>query len=365
MIRRIALFSPSLVGGGAERVMLHLARGFVERGIQVDLVLAQAIGAYLSEVPPQTRLVDLGASRVLTSLPRLVGYLRRERPGAMLSAQNHANVIALWANRIADVETRLVVCEVNMAGNEAGLKNRLMLYLMRQSYPFATGIVAVSQGVAVDLARIVRLPREKINVIYNPIVEAELQEKAKEPVEHAWFVRGEPPIILGVGRLVWHKDFFTLIRAFAQVRRNSPARLMILGEGEQRPELERLIRELGLTRDVSLPGFRNNPYAYMAKAAVYTLSSVSEGLPTALIEALALGTPVIATDCESGPREILAGGKYGQLTPVGDVNALTIAICNVIQHGKYSNPQKDWLNTFSLDTCISRYLRMMQCEVDE
>lgn len=344
--------------------MLHLARGFIERGSQVDLVLAQVTGSYLPDIPPQTRIVDLGASRVLTSLPSLARYLRRERPVAMLSTQSHANVVALWARRISGVDTRLVVREANMAVREVGIRGRLIPHLMRQYYPWANGIVAVSQGVAADLTRSAGLAPERIHLIYNPVVPAELKKKAKEPVGHTWFALGKQPIILGVGRLEWRKDFATLIRAFALVRKNCPARLVILGEGEQRSELEGLIRELDLTIDASLPGFVANPYAYMARAAVYVLSSVSEGLPNTLMEAMAVGTPVIATDCESGPREILAGGKYGQLISVGGAKELATAVLNVIQHGIYTKPQKEWLNTFSLDRCISEYLRLMQCEVN-
>jgi len=330
MKEQIALFLPSLRGGGAERVMVNLARGLSERGLVVDLVLAKAEGPYLSQVPPGVRVVDLGAPRVLASLPGLVRYLRQERPKALLSALDHANVVALWARKLAGVPARVVVSVHNTLSrsttNARNLRDRLIPRWIRAFYPWAHAVVAVSQGVAEDLVRITGLPKEKVRAIYNPVVTPELFAKAEEPLEHPWFVSGEPPVVLGVGRLTLQKDFTTLIRAFALVRKECPARLMILGEGEDRTKLEALVRELGLVEDVALPGFVENPYKYMKRARVFVLSSKWEGFGNVLVEAMALGTPVVSTDCPSGPSEILEGGKWGRLVSVGDVEALARAI---------------------------------------
>jgi len=177
-------------------------------------------------------------------------------------------------------------------------------------------------------------------------------------LNHPWFAPGEPPVILSVGRLTKQKDYPTLIRAFALVHRERPARLMILGEGEERPKLEALIQELSLDDDVSLPGFVDNPYAYMARSAVFVLSSAWEGLPTVLIEAMAVGTPVVATDCPSGPAEILEGGKWGKLVPVGDVEALAEAIAR-----KISSPMQksrlDVCERFRMDKVIAQYIYIL------
>jgi len=329
-----ALFLPSLRGGGAERVMLNLARGFAERGLHVDLVLAKAEGPYLPEVPPAVRIVDLKAPRVLASLPGLVRYLRRERPATMLSTLDHANIVALWAKRLSGSPTRVVVRVASTvslsSGHASTARARLTPRLMRLFYPWADGIVAISQGVAADLSRITGIRRERITVIYNPVVTPELFERAKDPLAHPWFPPGQPPVILGVGRLTKAKDFPTLIRAFALVRRELPARLVILGEGEERPRLEALVKELGLEDDVALPGFVENPYAYMSRAAVFVLSSAWEGLPNVLIQAMACGCPVVSTDCPSGPAEILENGKYGPLVPAGDITALALAITSIL-----------------------------------
>jgi glycosyltransferase involved in cell wall biosynthesis len=332
---KIALFLPSLRGGGAERVMVNLARGFVERGLRVDLVLARAEGPYLSQVPKEVRVVDLGARRVLYSLPGLVRYLRRERPQAMLSALNHANIVAIWAKLLARVQTRLVVAEHSTLSrsteNASSVRAKLLPFLIKTFYPYADAVVAVSRGVAEDLVTTTKLPMEKIKVIYNPVITPELFAKAEEPLDHPWFRPGEPPVVLGVGRLTQPKDFPTLIRAFALVRKERPARLMILGEGEERPKLEALVRELGLEEDVALPGFVENPYKYMKRAAVFVLSSRWEGLPTVLVEALALGIPVVSTDCPSGPREVLEPHEE-LLVPVGDANALARTTLRVLEN---------------------------------
>jgi glycosyltransferase involved in cell wall biosynthesis len=223
-------------------------------------------------------------------------------------------------------------------------------------YRWADAVVAVSQGVADELVHYVRIPAEKVRVIYNPIVTPELFRKAEEPLEHPWFREGEPPVILGVGRLTKQKDFPTLIRAFALVRQQRPARLMILGEGEERPQLEALVKELGIAEDVSLPGFVQNPYPYMKKAAVFVLSSRWEGLPTVLIEAAALDVPVISTNCPSGPAEILA--MYSdQLVDVGDKDGMARAILKTLQSRRVERVN---VEPYTLNHALSYYLKLLE-----
>ncbi len=294
--RPIAFYLPSLRGGGAERVVINLAQGIVERGLSVDIVLAAAEGTFLDHLPPSVRVVDLRAGRVLLSLGPLVGYLRRERPRALVSSLTHANVIAVLAARLARVATPVIATVHNTmsesAPQQAAWLRRLWPALARTLYPWASCVVAVSRGAADDLARTAGLPRDKIEVIYNPVITPPVMALARQAADHSWLTSGDPPVILGVGRLTRQKDFPTLIRAFAQVRRKRPARLIILGEGEDRPRLEALAAELGIASDVALPGFKTNAVTYMAASALFVLSSAWEGLPTVLIEALAVGTPV-------------------------------------------------------------------------
>jgi glycosyltransferase involved in cell wall biosynthesis len=361
--KRLAIFMPSLFGAGGQRVMLNLAHGIAECGYAVDLVLAQVEGPFLAEVRTSVRIVDLKASRVLTSLPALVRYLQREQPEAMLSVFGYVNIIALWAWRLAGVRTRLFVGEHNTvsveAGNASRWRSRLVPRLIKHFYPWASGIVVVSQGVRDDLAQLTHISRERITVIYNPsVVRSEVWEKAQAPLDHPWFKPDQPPVLLAVGRLKAQKDYPLLIRAFAQVRQSQPVRLLILGEGDERPMLESLISELGLEQDVSLPGFVMNPYAYMARAALFVLSSRWEGLPTVLIEAMCCGTPVVSTDCPSGPREILKDGQYGQLVPVGEADALAKAITMTLAGNTPNPPSESW-QPYELESVVSQYTNLL------
>jgi len=359
---RVAIFAPDMRFGGAERSMLNLAGGLVDRGHAVDLVLARARGSFLADVPAQVRVVDLRAPRVLMSLGPLVRYLNRERPAALLSIL-YANIVAILARRLSRASLRLVVSERNTLSSEAegfrgDLRMRLMPLLVRRLYPWADSVVAVSQGVADDLVRVAGVPSEQVRVIYNPIVTPRLRERAGAAVDHPWFAAGEPPVVLGVGRLSAQKDFGALIRAFQIVRQARPARLLILGEGDERPALESLVAQLGLGQDVSLPGFVDNPCPYMARAGVFVLSSRWEGLPGVLIEALFCGSPVVATDCPSGPREILADGRYGLLAPVGDVRALAGAIEASLDGRNPRPPRESWLR-FEEETAVEQYERVL------
>lgn len=359
---RVAIFVAYMGGGGAERAMLKLAGGIARRGNRVDLVLSRAEGEYLPEVHGSVRIVDLGASRVLTSLPRLIRYLRRERPSVMLASLNHVNIVALWARRLARVDTRLVVNEQSTlsleAPHSARLRHRLVPRLIRRFYPWADGIVAVSQGAADDLARTAGLSPDRILVAHNPIVTPELREMAAVPLDHPWFQPGEAPVVLAAGRLSPQKDFAALIRAVSLVRRRRPVRLLILGEGRERAGLEALAADVGLDGAFDLPGRVLNPYPYMARAAAFVLSSRWEGLPSVLIEALFCGVPVVATDCPSGPMEILEGGKHGLLVPVGDVGALAAGIDAALD-GRVPRPTARSWRPYEEDVVVERYLEVL------
>jgi len=359
----IAFFLPSVRAGGAQRVIVNLAQGIAERGLPVDVVLATAEGAFLTQLSPAVRVVDLHAGRLLRSLGPLTSYLRRERPRVLVSSISHANLIALWAAWLARQATPVVVTEhttVSQATAPGGrLAERLGPHLVRNFYPWAACVVAVSRGAAEDLARTSGIPRERVRVVYNPVITPSLMAHAGQTPDHPWFAPGQPPVVLGVGRLSRAKDFPTLIRAFAEVRRRRAVRLIILGEGEDRAALENLVGELGLAADVALPGFRDDAMAYMARSAIFVLSSVWEGLPTVLIEALAAGTRVVSTDCPSGPREILQDGRLGTLVPVRDSAALAEAIIDTLDRPAGPLPA-DALTPFTRDAAVDHYLRLIE-----
>jgi glycosyltransferase involved in cell wall biosynthesis len=358
---RLAIFLPGLYDGGAERTLLSLAEGLAIKGFPVDLVLARAEGPYMAEIPASVRMIDLKATRVLTCLPALVRYLRREKPVALLSTL-YANIVAVWARRVAGIPHRVVLNEQNtltsVSNGEKDLRWKLYPELAKWFYPWADGITAVSKGVADDLIRAARLSARQVQVIYNPIVTPDLLKKSKAPLDHPWFQAGEPPVILGVGRLTGQKAFDVLIEAFARVRKSHLARLLILGEGDDRSMLEALIRRRGLEKDVAMPGFVSNPYPYMAHAALFVLSSRWEGLPTVLVEAMSLRTPVIATDCPSGPQEILRNGQYGQLVPVNDPDALALAIQHHLVNCESCPVEESW-KPYELDFVTDQYLNLL------
>ena len=364
---RIALFLSSLAVGGSQRVLANLASGFARRGVRVDLVLATGGDAFRDQLDPGVSVVDLGATRVATSLPRLVRYLRRIRPAALLSTQLHANLVALLAVRLSGVATRIAVRQGNvMSPPGAGVRARLLALLARSQYRRADALVAVSAGVADDMAQRLGIARDRVRVLYNPVVNAALLESARAEVGHAWFAAGAPPVVLSVGRLSPQKDFPTLIRAFAELRNQQPARLVILGEGRERRALEALIAELGLVDLVWMPGSVANPHAYVSRAALYVLCSRWEGLPNALIEALAIGTPAIATDCVAGPREVLEGGRHGALVPPGDVGELALQMRRVllIPAGEREAVDSRALERFSFDLRVDDYLRLLRGDDD-
>ncbi|MEE6161778.1 glycosyltransferase [Cylindrospermopsis raciborskii DSH] len=361
--KKITLFLPSLKGGGAERIMVYLANGFAQRGFAVDLVLVKAEGPYLPLVSDQVRVIDLNCPRVLASLPSLIRYLKIEKPHAILSTLDHANVIAIIARALTRGSQKIAVrVASNISTTQRHTKSiqaRLTAGLVRYTYNWVDQVIAVSQGVAEDLVKSHNIPHNQVTTIYNPAITPQLLDGIQEPFNHPLFAPGNLPVILGVGRLTEQKDFTTLIRAFAHLNQHHSARLMILGEGEDRAKLESLVKTLDLEQQVSLPGFVDNPFPYMKQSSVFVLSSCFEGMPNALLQAMACGTPVVCTDCPSGPREILEDGKWGQLVPVGDVEAMAKAILASLQ-GETQRPSMEILETrFGLDTIVDQYLSIL------
>jgi glycosyltransferase involved in cell wall biosynthesis len=396
-MQHVALLMCDLDGGGIQRSMLHLARALVDRGHRVDLLVYKAQGDFVDSVPSGIRVVALETApawmgrlhafraapehliqlalpvllplkpqSTTRCLPALVRYLREERPAVLLSAEPYLNLLALWARRLAGLSVRMVISErIHLSSHlrdrakRRKWRWRFIMPLLRRMYPEADRIIAVSRGVADDLSNLVGLPPERVTTVYNPVVDSELAKKAEAPIDHPWFVPGAPPVIIAAGRLAEQKDIPTLLQAFAQVRAQRQARLLLLGEGEMRRKLEALARELGVDQDVSLPGFTSNPFAYMAGAAVFVLSSAYEGLPGVLIQALACGCPVVSTNCPGGAAEILENGQYGRLVPVGDPAAMAQAIIATLE----APPDRGLLQKrallFSVDRAVEQYLEVL------
>jgi glycosyltransferase involved in cell wall biosynthesis len=395
--RRVALLFCGFSGGGIERSTLRLTKALIEGGFQVDLVVQEASGPLLPEVPREARVIQpkgtpwwrariwalaaepaalglvlggkirpLSSLGCLEQLPSLVQFFKRARPDAVLAVEAPFNLMAVWARRLARIRPRIVVSEriqVSRHGSLNPWQDRQTAKLLRRAYLSADAIVAVSDGAADDLATFAGIRRDRITTVYNPVVGPELIAKARQPLDHPWFATGEPPVILGAGRLDPQKDYATLLRAFARVRAERPARLMILGAAGANSDyaagLKTLTNELGISDDVAMPGFADNPYAFMARASVFVLSSTYEGLPGVLIEALACGCPVLSTDCPSGPREILDQGRFGPLVPVGDDVALAEAIERVLDDPPPAERSRARAALFSVDRAVDNYLKVL------
>jgi glycosyltransferase involved in cell wall biosynthesis len=302
----------------------------------VDLLVADCNGDLLEDVPPRVRVIDLKQPRVSRTLGRLVKYLRRERPFGLISRVDHVNIVSALGVVLARVPARLVLTVVahaltfpdsaSITPARALMRRKTLLPVLRWAYRQAHAVVAVSHGIAGELQRELRVSGANIQMIRNPAVTRRIPRMALDRPTHRWFADRRTPILISVGRLVWEKDHATLLRGFAMFHRRRPARLIILGEGPLRSTLVELRRSLGLEGVCELAGHCANPYAAMARADLLVLSSRTEGSPNVLAEALACGCPVVATDCPSGPREILADGKYGLLAPVGDAKSLAAAM---------------------------------------
>lgn len=357
----ITLFLPSVEGGGAERVFVQLANEFARLGWRVEFVLARARGPYLDEISEQVRIVDLRASGVLSCLPGLVRYLRSRRPAAILSGLEHANVIAALARSLVGRGTRCVVStrSVPMAVYRAdrSLRRWVMLQISRLAYRLADQVIANSQGVAADLASSLGVSNGKLTVIYNPLDVEYIDRNSRLAVDHPWLMPGSAPVVLSVGSLAVLKDFQTLIRAFALVRSVRECRLVILGEGPERAKLESMIEQLNLRNDACLPGFVSNPFAWMRRAGVFVSSSLTEGCPNALMQALACDTAVVSTDSYGGSAEILQAGKWGRLVPIGDAEAMAAAIIAALDSPRPNARQR--ANDFALQEIAQQYLHAL------
>jgi glycosyltransferase involved in cell wall biosynthesis len=357
----VAVFLASLDAGGAERAMLGLISGLAAAGRPVELVLARARGPLLAEVPPTIPVVDLGARRTVAALPRLIQYLRTRRPAALVGTLMHTNFVAVGARQLARRRTRLVLVEQSipaLAAQSPLRRDRWAVHAIRWLYPWADAVVAVSEGVARELRRVAPGVAPRLHVVPNLVVTPAVWERARAPLRHPWLQPGAPPVILSVARLAAEKNLPALLDAVAMLRRRRAVRLVVLGEGPARPQLAAHAAALGITADVDLAGFDPNPYRYMTRASVLALSSRVEGLPTVLIEALALGTPVVATDCESGPREILRDGRFGRLVPVGDVAALADALAATLDAERLPVPEAAWL-PYTAAAVIPRYVDIL------
>lgn len=387
---------------GAEYAAVNVAKGLADRGHEVDFLVEDEEGWLLDELAahaPPIRIVNLRAgsaplrgrlaqaaalARAFVPTPHalhgargwalpllrvvsdddppllaLQRYLRSQRPAAVISFLSYPNLVLLLASLLGRGGVRFLVSVQNHLSTAAARSRsrwvRSTPHLMRRFARHADAIVAASAGVASDLQQLGGVPPERIQVIYNPVFHGGIEALAREPVDHPWLQGGGPPVVLGVGKLKPQKDFPTLLRAFQQLRRQRPARLVILGEGDEEPALRDLAKQLGVDEHVDFAGYVRNPFPFYARAAVFALSSAWEGFGNVLVEALACGCPIVSTDCPSGPAEILDGGRYGRLVPVGDADAICAAIGATLDAPPPRGDLIERARAFSFDEAARRY----------
>ncbi len=401
---RIAFLLDNLSGGGAERVILNLASGFASAGYVVDLLVCKMKGELKDRIPPNVNLVQLRATSSLRgvvaaffvdpgcvkpvlamfastgklpgtfkSLTAIIKYLKARQPQALLSALPKSNINAVLAGRSRGGATRIAVgvhvnysAQSRMAKEENEMLDNYWLTMIRRYYHQADVVIAVSRGAEKDVSEYLGLLRERVTSVYNPIATRDIRVLCEAVPDHPWFGADGAPVILGMGRFAAEKNFPLLLDAFAKVRQQRDVRLVLLGgnvtSDKQRCLRQALIaqaRRLGVEPDFDMPGFVDNPFAYLNRAAVFVLSSDYEGFGNVLVEALLCGCQVVSTDCPSGPAEILDNGKYGELVPVGDACKLADAICRTLDAPK----DKDFLRSrggeFSVEKAVDNYRRIL------
>jgi len=361
---RIAIFLATSGHSGVDRIMRHLIPEIARRGYRVDLLQVRGHGPYLDALPQNVTRIDLAHRHTYSCLPALVRYLRRQRPLLLLSDKDRVNRTALLARWLSGTGTPLIFRLGTTVSINLASRSRFDRWLQRTSmgrlYRFSQRVLVPSRGVADDLSAYTGLPPEKIRVVPSPGIPDDLFNQTLPLPDHSWFRERERPVILSAGELGARKDFATLLRAFALLRARRPCRLVIIGRGKQREQLLELAGTLGIREDVDLPGFVENPYPYMAHADLFAFSSRWEGLGLVLVEALALGTPVVATDCPSGPAEILQQGRFGRLVAVGDAAALARAMETTLDEAKPREFLQQAASPYTVSAATDAYLSAME-----
>lgn len=362
---KVVFFTHNLGYGGAERCIVNITSELKKRGHDVEILLVDKEGGLIKDVHEDVRVRELDGEPLLRAGLDLRTFIREHSPDILVSNVNTANLMAIAAVKTIRTDTSLIVgvhntLSVKKQDYSTGVKDRFIPYLMRVLYPLGDQFIAVSQGVADNLSSNYNVPKHRINVIYNPCVTDQIIEKGSQPTDDALSFHSNGDLILGVGSLIEQKEFSTLIRAFSDVVKKKPdSRLAIIGDGPERANLENLAMELNIADKVSILGHVDNVYSYMANADLFVLSSRWEGFGIVIVEAMAFGTPIVATDCPHGPREILEAGKYGRLSPVGDSSKLADAIIETLNSPPNSTDVQKRAYDFHVSNVADDYEKLL------
>ncbi|MGP5157714.1 glycosyltransferase [Pseudoalteromonas prydzensis] len=362
MNNKIALYLPTLNGGGAEHFMVRLANGLASKGYNIDLILASAVGPNLERVSAQVNIIDLRAGRVLLSLPKLATYIRKTKPLAIISTQNHASIVAILAGLVSKSNCKIFIRQATILNvtDKKTMRSRFLKWLFLFLAKKADLVITTSEKMKNEFLEESNINNKKVIVIPNPVSINQISELSKKEVAHPWFLSKDLPIIIAVGRLEKVKGFDNLISAFASLRENYSAnvRLVILGEGKLRQNLEILAKELNVDAHIWMPGFVGNIYPYLARADVLALTSHHEGFPNVILEAMACGTNITAFNCPGGVSEILEEGKWGALIEPGNINKLSETIYSVINSTDKPNVRERAKN-YSPEVVLESYSKVL------
>ncbi|OFI35693.1 hypothetical protein BFC17_12025 [Alteromonas lipolytica] len=351
--------------GGVEVITNHLVEGLVNAGVKVDLLLLKTRGPHFAKLVshPLLTVTKLSASSAILAIPEIKRYLQQHPDKLLLAVKDRAIQAAALASKLAGSKSRVIGqlhnnMQVGLA-NRPAIAQQIRFALMRRLYSYTGGVIAVSADAAQSLVAITNLPASKVTVLANPVVTPALLQKARLPASHPWLVNKTLPVIVAAGRLSPQKNFALLLRAFAEVRRSLPVRLIIFGEGPQRQALEELANTLGISEQVSLYGFIANPYAEMRRADLFVLSSDWEGSPTVLTECLALGVPCVSTDV-GDVTETLRGGETGRVVPRGESELLAAAMLDTLNNPLPANTLQAAVHKFHQDVAVARYIALLR-----
>jgi len=367
MLKLMALIH-SLKGGGSERVLTNLLKGLNRNEFSITLVLYEGIFDYPIPEDVEVRILNISTGRNIFKLTAsfvlklfsLAALIKKEKPDVIFSLLSSTNVAVTIAKLLSGIQCKLIISEHTYPS--VNLKNELYGTItkgfMKRCYPKADKIIAVSEGIKKDLIQNFHAQEDRTTVIYNPVNIKEIEILSVEKVEHPWF-QEQIPLIISVGRLTKQKGYPYLLKAFSIVKKQLKSRLVIIGEGEDKTTLVNMAIELGIKEDIEFFGFQKNPFKYMKKSSLFVLSSLYEGFPNVLLEAMALGLPIISTDCPSGPSEIIEDRKDGLLVPVKDDNSLAQAILEVLRNDELkknlSRAAKLSVEKFELNKITEKY----------
>ena len=365
-MKRITLILPDLIAGGAQRIVLNLAKGFIENNYQVDLLLLTNKGNFFGKIPVKVKLLRLRNNLDLSyfiSLPlsgfKFIRYLHKNSPDILISSLTGTNLFILALRKLSGIKIPLIVIEHSVLKN---VKCKIIKLMIKRIYPLADKIVCVSEGIQSDLLSL-GIEKNKLVTINNPIdIEYVLRQSILD-CPHPWIQNKTTPVVLAVGRLVEAKGFDVLLQAFSQVLKNTSSRLIILGEGPLRERLVDLSKRLEISQHIDFVGYVDNPYSYIKQSDVFVLSSKWEGFVGVLLEAMALGTSVVATNCWASPSEILKNGQIGKLVPANDPSLLAEAIISTLLNPQNRVELMTRASEFKIENIVKKYVDLINLNI--